>query len=121
MSSPFFDDFPCTGCSLCCRNVRDIHTNALGYPKNSIVYRAAASFPYSWDSDGCCTMLKDNLCSVYSCRPLLCNVKEISKYIAAESELDVGSVYALTAVECNNLISINNLDPRFMIDPNQFK
>lgn len=121
MSTPFFDDFPCTGCSLCCRNVEKIHSNALNYPKDSIIYRAAAAFPYSWNKEGCCTMLENNLCSIYSSRPLLCNVKELSKCIAVESNIDLNSIYALTATECNNLISANNLDPRFMIDPSQFK
>lgn len=117
----FSDEFPCTGCSLCCRNVRQIHAAALNYPKNSIVYRAAASFPYGWDEDGVCVMLKDNLCSIYSSRPMLCNVKELSKALVEETGMSLGSIYALTADACNNLISSNNLDPRFMIDPTQFQ
>lgn len=121
MSVTFDGDFPCTGCSLCCQNVRSIHSDALNYPKNSILYRAAASFPYSWGESGSCNMLKDGLCSVYSSRPLLCNVKEISKEIATELNSDIKAVYALTAVACNNLISAYDLDPQFMIDVDQFK
>jgi len=117
----FIDEFPCTGCSLCCRNVSKIHSDSLSYPKESIIYRAAASFPYSWDDSGACVMLKNNLCSVYSSRPLLCNVKEISRQIATDLNTDIGSVYALTADACNSLISTYNLDPRFMIDSAQFK
>lgn len=120
MLSMFNDEFPCTGCSLCCQSVGRIHSDALSYPKSSILYRAAASFPYSWDESGCCTMLKDNLCSVYSSRPLLCNVKEISKEIASELNSSVSSVYSLTATACNDLISAYGLDPGFMIDPAQF-
>lgn len=115
------DDFPCTGCALCCKNVRKIHADALSYPKSSIIYRAAAAFPYSWDETGSCVMLENNLCSIYASRPLLCNVKEISKQIAAELNSDLGTVYALTAAACNELITTYGLDPRFMIDTNQFQ
>ena len=121
MSIVFDGDFPCTGCSLCCRSVSRIHTDALTYPKNSILYRAAAAFPYSWDNSGCCNMLKDNLCTIYSSRPLLCNVKQISKEIALELNSEVNTVYALTASACNNLISTYNLNPQFMIDIAKFK
>lgn len=121
MSNAFNDEFPCTGCSLCCRSVSRIHSDALAYPKSSILHRAALSFPYSWDDTGCCSMLKDNLCSVYSSRPLLCNVKEISREIALELNSNVNAVYALTATACNNLISSYGLDPGFMIDQDQFK
>lgn len=120
MSSTFNNEFPCTGCSLCCRNVGKIHSDALNYPKSSIVYQAAVSFPYFWDDAGCCVMLKNNLCSVYSSRPLLCNIKEISKEIARELNSDVRAVYALTAATCNKLISTYGLDPGFMIDLTQF-
>lgn len=121
MSVVFGDDFPCTGCSLCCRNVESIRSESLKYPKDSVLYVAAASFPYSWDPSGCCNMLKDNLCSVYASRPLLCNVKEISKYLAAELNSDVRTMYALNATACNSMIASCGLDPHFMIDLNQFK
>lgn len=121
MSVVFDGDFPCTSCSLCCRNVERIRTESLNWPKDSVLYVAAASFPYSWDDSGCCDMLKDNLCSVYASRPLLCNVKEISKYLAEELNSDVRTMYALNASACNNLITNYDLDPQFMIDLDQFK
>jgi Fe-S-cluster containining protein len=66
-------------------------------------------------------MLKDGLCSVYSSRPLLCNVKELSKKLAEELNSDVKAMYALNAVSCNSLISAYGLDPQFMIDLSQFQ
>jgi Fe-S-cluster containining protein len=66
-------------------------------------------------------MLKDGMCSVYSSRPLLCNVKELSKEIAEELNSDVKAMYALNAVSCNSLISSYGLDPQFMIDLSQFQ
>lgn len=121
MSLTFDNSFPCTGCSLCCKNVQKIRFDSLEYPKDSVIYIAAASFPYSWDSSGACNMLQNNLCSVYSSRPLLCNVREISKEIAVELHSDVNTVYALTAAACNSLIAAYGLDPQFMIDVAQFK
>lgn len=121
MAVTFEGDFPCTGCSLCCRNLRSIHSDALTYPKSSILFRAASSFPYSWDNSGSCNMLNNGLCSVYSSRPLLCNVREISKHIAAELNSSVEDVYALTAASCNSLISAYGLSTQFMIDVDQFR
>lgn len=115
------DEFPCTSCSLCCRNVRNIRSDGLKYPKDSIVYQAASSFPYAWDEDGSCVMLKDNLCSVYETRPLLCNVKKLGNLIALQTNTSLETVYALTASACNDLIEAYKLDPSFMIDPSQFQ
>ncbi len=84
------------------------------------MYRAAAAFPYSWGVDGACFMLQEGKCSVYSHRPLLCNIKEITQEIALELNKTKEEVYALTANACNSLISSHGLDPRFMIDPGQF-
>ena len=121
MSVTFDGDFPCTGCSLCCRNVSTAHASSFSYPKDSILYRAAAALPYSWDESGSCNMLKDGMCSVYSSRPLLCNVKELSKEIAKELNSDVKAMYAFNAISCNSLISAYGLDPQFMIDVSQFQ
>lgn len=114
-------EFPCTGCSLCCRTVRHIHTSALNYPEESIVYKAAEAFPYSWNEDGSCVMLKDNLCSVYQDRPLLCNVRELGNLIAQETGSDLNTVYEIVANSCNDLISAYNLNRSFMIDAGQFQ
>jgi Fe-S-cluster containining protein len=116
----FNGEFPCTGCSLCCLSLSSIHAGALTYPQGSVMYQAAASFPYSWDDTGACIMLSEGKCSVYASRPLLCNVKEISSKLSAELNISPSAVYALTANACNSLISSHGLDPRFMIDPGQF-
>lgn len=115
------ENFPCTGCSLCCRTVGRIHSDGLKYPKDSIVYKATVAFPYKWDEAGCCEMLENNLCSIYEDRPLLCNVKQLGQLIAHEANTDLNSVYKLAADACNNLISAYNLDPSFMIDASQFQ
>jgi len=114
-------DFPCTGCSLCCKNLGYIHASALEYPRGSMVRVAAETFPFTWDSSGCCTKLIDNRCSVYEGRPLLCNVKALSTLWAEELQCDVNDIYALTAESCNQLIDSAGLDSEFKINPALFK
>lgn len=92
----------------------------LGAPE-SVFYKAAQEFPYSWDESGCCEMLENNLCSVYEDRPLLCNVKKISELYSQDTGVPVQDLYSLNARVCNSLISAANLDESFMIDTDQFK
>lgn len=51
--------FPCSQCGACCRN---LHLSALYAELDR--------------GDGTCRYLKDNLCSIYQDRPLLCRVEE---------------------------------------------
>jgi len=115
------EDFPCTGCSLCCRSLGSIVRTAKQGDPESVFYKAAEAFPYSWDESGCCTMLENNLCSVYDNRPLLCNVKELGSVYAVEAGVTLNDVYSLNARICNSLIANANLNKSFMIDPDQFK
>lgn len=117
----FIEDFPCTGCSLCCKSLGSIHSDALKFPKGSIVRIAAETFPFKWDEGGACEKLKDDRCSVYNGRPLLCNVKALSLLWARELKCDPHAIYAITASSCNDLIDAAGLDPEFKIDPDQFK
>ena len=53
-------DFPCRKCGLCCKMLQDI--------------------PILSDYDignGTCRYLKNNLCSIYENRPILCNVERM--------------------------------------------
>jgi Fe-S-cluster containining protein len=50
-------NFPCIQCGLCCRSLSNI------------------SLAAQYDSgNGTCKYLKENLCSIYKERPLICNV-----------------------------------------------
>lgn len=115
------ENFPCTSCSLCCRSLGTIIRMTKQGDPESIFYKAAEEFPYSWDESGCCEMLDNNLCSVYENRPLLCNIKKISELYAKEKDITLNNLYALNAKVCNSLISAANLHESFMIDPAQFK
>lgn len=120
MTKPL-QDFPCTGCSLCCKSLSNIHSDALKFPAGSIVRIAAETFPFKWDSEGVCENLKEGKCAVYEGRPLLCNVKALSLLWANELKCDPLDLYALSATSCNNLIEAAGLDSEFKINPAQFK
>jgi Fe-S-cluster containining protein len=52
--------FPCVQCGLCCRKLKTV------------------SLLTDYDSgNGVCRYLKDNLCSIYHNRPLVCNVEKM--------------------------------------------
>lgn len=51
--------FCCTKCGACCRNL-----------KKSIIYRELDR------GDSVCKYLKENLCSIYENRPLLCRIDD---------------------------------------------
>jgi len=106
---------------MCCRSLGTIVRMTKQGDPESIFYKAAEEFPYSWDESGCCEMLKDNLCSVYENRPLLCNVKKIGELYSEQTGVPLSDLYALNARICNSLISAADLDKSFMIDPDQFK
>jgi len=115
------DEFPCTGCSLCCKNLRNIHRDALKFPEGSIVRIAAETFPFTWDDSGTCIKLQSSRCSVYEGRPLLCNVKALSTLWARQAGCSIQDIYALTAESCNSLIDSYSLPSEFKINPAQFK
>ena len=52
--------FPCTKCGLCCKTLQHISTLS------------------NYDTgNGVCRYLKNNLCSIYENRPLICNVEKM--------------------------------------------
>lgn len=69
-------------------------------------------FPYSWNEKGECEMLKDNLCSVYENRPLICNIDEFVK----EFKLKKKEFYRQNIIACNQMMNEDNIDLRFRIE-----
>ncbi len=82
--------FPCSGCGLCCKHIDKAVAN-LG--------EHAAHFPYTWDESGVCEKLKDNKCTVYDTRPLICNVDGWIK----EFGIDRDWFYELNMKACEEL------------------
>ncbi len=101
------DKFPCTSCGLCCKNAKRIMDNnpatkQMGNP----LY-----FPYQFDNKGACTMLKNDLCTIYDNRPLICNIDAIIKTF----KLSKSGVYRQNATTCNMEIKKAGLDKKFLI------
>ncbi len=100
-------DFPCTSCGLCCKNIDVIH------PKQDspIMQVLVDKFPYKTLEDGSCEMLKDNQCSVYEDRPLICNVRLGGKLLGIPQD----EWYAMLAEGCNKLIKEAELDDKYLV------
>ena len=87
----------CTGCSLCCRMVS-----------------LNPDFTEPIDENGVCVHLKDNKCSIYEDRPLLCRVDEM--YEELKDNFASKEDYIKTTIKvCNSLISEIGLDDKYLI------
>ena len=103
------DDFPCTQCSLCCRNISNVLEADFSNP---ILTFLISKFPYKSKEDGSCEMLsEDGLCKVYHDRPLICNVK----LVAIAKGQDLIEYYREFALYCNTLIVKADLDPKYFV------
>jgi len=65
-------EFPCTKCGCCCRKIERLKA----YLSDDIL----DPFYFPYKIEGGCEMLRDNLCSVYEKRPLLCNIMKLIKF-----------------------------------------
>jgi len=102
-------DFPCTSCGECCKRLGDALSASF---VNPIQQELIDRFPYKAKPDGSCEMLNDqNQCSVYSHRPLICNIKIVA-LLLKKDELDY---YKLRAEACNKMIKQANLDEKYLI------
>ena len=104
-------DFPCTKCSQCCKRVGEILDNKekLDPFRQFLV----SKFPYKTLEDGSCEKLtEDGLCSVYEDRPIICNIKLMSKFFDGSVE----EYYDMTAKVCNIMIEEAGLDSKYIIE-----
>ena len=82
--------FPCEKCGLCCKNIR------------------FSSLAAELDrGDGVCKHLKDNLCEIYSERPIFCNVEAYyEKYLSEKVSRE--EFYKLNKKICARLKKIDS-------------
>ena len=103
-------DFPCTQCSQCCKNVGNILNSKVQI--DPLRRFLLDKFPYKALEDGSCEKLtEDGLCSVYEDRPIICNIKLMSKFYQGSTE----EYYDITAKLCNLLIKEAKLDEKYLI------
>ena len=90
------DEYPCTSCGLCCKNLDKMFSTE----HSPIIQFLIDKFPYKTLEDGSCEMLDGNICTVYDDRPLICNVKLGGQILG----LDRDEWYQYLAKHCNNMI-----------------
>ena len=100
-------DFPCTSCGLCCKSLNILHSKQ----NSPIMQFLVDKFPYKILEDGSCEMLKDNQCSVYEDRPLICNVRLGGKLLGVDQDI----WYAMLAEGCNKMIKEAELDDKYLV------
>ena len=84
--------FPCDKCGLCCKNIR------------------FSSLSTELDrGDGVCKHLKNNLCEIYSERPIFCNVEAYYEKFLAE-KISREEFYDLNKKICKQLKKIDRND-----------
>jgi len=101
------NEFPCTSCGLCCKNLKSMYEDT----GNSMIAFLVSKFPHKILDDGSCEMLKDNQCSVYNDRPIICNVRLGAKVMG----IDQADWYHIVAQGCNKMIAEAGLDPKYLV------
>ena len=102
-------DFPCTGCSECCKRIGAVLEGSYEHP---VLRELVERFPYQTKEDGSCEMLtEEGKCSVYESRPLLCNIKLGAKLL----QIDEMEWYRLNQMGCNSMIKEAGLDESFLV------
>ena len=104
------DNFPCTKCGLCCKQLGDTLANKDSLPQK--LQDLLSIFPYRPKPDGSCPKLtEDGLCSVYESRPIICNITLSSKLY----NHDITDWYRINADNCNNLIEKAGLSTDYLV------
>lgn len=90
------NQFPCTSCGACCLSIEGI------------------GFLEEYNQGGACINLKNNQCSIYDARPLLCRVDDsydqlFSDYMTKEE------FYRYNAKACNELQEKLNIDVSYRV------
>lgn len=104
-------DFPCSGCGLCCRKIKNIVEDANSFEPLPVLYKAIKEFPYTPNTDGSCPMLYENKCSVYAQRPLLCDIKKLGELL----DMDLYTWYKVNSDCCNELIKAENFPDSYLV------
>ena len=104
------DNFPCTKCGLCCKNVSNIFKNTESLPQN--LQDLISVFPYRPKPDGSCPMLSDDgICTVYHDRPIICNINLTAKLL----NIDINDWYRINADACNQMIQKAGLSSDYLV------
>lgn len=87
--------FKCSGCGLCCKKI-DVVVALTEHVEE-------LKFPYKHENGVCEKLTDDGKCSVYSDRPLICNVDKFAEHF----NLDKGEFYKINEDACKMLQNEN--------------
>ncbi|WP_339289054.1 YkgJ family cysteine cluster protein [Ureibacillus sp. FSL K6-0786] len=87
---------PCTSCGACCASIDGIE------------------FLSKFNQNGICDKLKNNQCSIYESRPLLCRIDDSYDQLFS-SYMTKQEFYRLNAKACNELQEKLNIDIKFRV------
>ena len=110
------EQFSCTACGQCCRNVgkaiKDAETND---KIPNVIREMLLSFPHDTNSDGSCSKLtSDGQCEVYENRPTICNVDKMYD-IYYNKFYSKREFYEMERKACNSMIRSAGLDTKYLI------
>ena len=104
------DNFPCTKCGLCCKQLANTLANQHSLPQK--LQDLLSIFPYRPKPDGSCPKLtEDGLCSVYDSRPIICNINLAAQVL----NHDITDWYRINAENCNNLINNAGISTDYLV------
>ncbi|MRX73378.1 YkgJ family cysteine cluster protein [Bacillus lacus] len=88
--------FPCTSCGACCSSIEGI------------------AFLEKYNQNGSCNKLKDNECTIYEERPLLCRIDEAYDQIFS-AYMTRKDFYRQNAKACNELQEKLNISLEYRV------
>ena len=104
------DNFPCTKCGLCCKQLANTIAKQAILPQK--LQDLLSIFPYKAKPDGSCPKLtEDGLCSVYDSRPIICNIKLGAQLL----NHDITDWYRINAENCNSLINNAGISTDYLV------
>lgn len=75
------------------------------------------NFPYQVNDKGWCEMLdENNKCKVYENRPDICSIEKSFYNIFKKTGMTMKETYLMNARLCNDMITQDKLDPKYLVD-----
>lgn len=98
--------FECKMCGMCCRNVKRYKDEVYPILKGLLGERIP-DFEIKENNGVCIYLTKDNRCSIYERRPLLCNTDRMFDLLGETLGMSKSDLYKAQIISCN--INRNNI------------
>lgn len=91
-------EFRCKKCGMCCRNVKRYKEKV--YPELKTLLGDAMPDFCIEDINGVCVFLRDNICSIYETRPIICNTDKMFTLISRILGVDKNDLIIAQSLSC---------------------